>query len=261
MNNKSKPFIVWVGGKRKIVDKLLEYIPTNLNNYYEPFLGGGALFFSLGDRFKKAFLSDINLDLTTSYNAIKNTPDEVCNLVNNHEQNHSKDYFYRIKDISNSNNPSVISARFLYLNRYSFRGIYRLNIDGDLKVNCSNRTYKSKIADRIKQSSDLLKSATIYAGDFSFIEPSADDFVYFDPPYHQSGEDFYTRLPFDESEQTRLKAFIDALTLKGVKIMLSNNETNFIVNLYKGYNIRTLEVRYSINNDTSTKKEVIITNY
>ena len=128
-------------------------------------------------------------------------------------------------------------------------------------MNCSNRTYKSKLADRIKQSSDLLKSATIYAGDFSFIEPSADDFVYFDPPYHQSGEDFYTRLPFDESEQTRLKVFIDALTLKGVKIMLSNNETDFIVNLYKGYNIRTLEVRYSISNNTSAKKELVITNY
>ena len=99
MNNKSKPFIVWVGGKRKIVDKLLQYIPTNLNNYYEPFLGGGALFFSLGDRFKKAFLSDINLDLTTSYNTIKNTPDEVCKLVNNHEQNHSKDYFYQITSV------------------------------------------------------------------------------------------------------------------------------------------------------------------
>ena len=104
----AKPFIVWVGGKRKIVNKLLEYIPPKINNYYEPFLGGGAMFFNIKDRVKNAYLSDINLDLVTSYNAIKATPDEVCKLVNNHEQNHSKDYYYEVRDNNNSNNPSLI---------------------------------------------------------------------------------------------------------------------------------------------------------
>ncbi|MCP5374911.1 MAG: Dam family site-specific DNA-(adenine-N6)-methyltransferase [Rickettsiaceae bacterium] len=260
-SNKSQPFIVWVGGKRKIIDKLMEYIPSSLNNYYEPFLGGGALFFNIKDKVKKAFLSDINLDLVTSYNAVKKTPDEVCKLLDMHEQNHSKEYFYQVRDVNNSNNPSVISARFLYLNRYSFRGIYRLNMDNELKTSCSARTYKNRLSGQIQESSTLLKDAAIYAGDFSFIEPQVNDFVYLDPPYHNSGESFYTRLPFGEPEQTRLKNFVDGLNSSGVKVMLSNSATDFITNLYKGYNIRVIDTSYSIDNYKNAKKEVIITNY
>ena len=243
----AKPFIVWVGGKRKIVNKLLQYIPPKINNYYEPFLGGGAMFFNIKDRVKNAYLSDINLDLVTSYNAIKSTPDEVCELVNNHEQNHSKDYYYEVRDNNNSNNPSLISARFLYLNRYSFRGIYRLNINDELKTSYSDRSYKSKISDNVKHSSNTLKDATIYATDFSFIDASENDFVYLDPPYHNSGEPFYTRLPFDEAEQIRLKEFVDKLTQKNVKVMISNNYTDFIATLYKQYNGKP-KISWSIRN-------------
>ena len=261
MSNKSKPFLVWVGGKRKIIDKLVEHIPSEINNYYEPFLGGGALFFNLRDKYNKAYLSDINLDLTTSYNAIKNIPDEVSKLSEIHEQNHSKEYFYQIRNNNDNANPSLISARFLYLNRYSFRGIYRLNMNGELKTSYSARSYKSKISDHIKQSSESLKSATIYTNDYSFIEPTSGDFVYLDPPYHNSGETFYTRLSFDESEQVRLKEFVDKLSLKGVKVMISNSGTDFITNLYKAYNIRIIDIKYAIDNGKTANKEVIITNY
>lgn len=261
MSNKSKPFLVWVGGKRKVVNKLMEHLPLEINNYYEPFLGGGALFFNLRDKYNKAYLSDINLDLTTSYNAIKNTPDEVSKLSEIHEQNHSKEYFYQIRNNNDNANPSLISARFLYLNRYSFRGIYRLNMNDELKASYSARGYKSKISDHIKQSSKSLQDATIYTNDYSFIEPTTNDFVYLDPPYHNSGEQFYTRLPFDESEQVRLKEFVDKLSLKGVNVMISNSGTDFITNLYRGYNIRIIDIKYAIDNSKTANKEVIITNY
>src|SRR5690606_28226896 len=121
--NKNQPFLQWVGGKRRLVSNLSQYIPDGLNNYYEPFLGGGALFFHVNDRFKKCYLSDINLDLVTSYNAVKKDPYKISSLLEQHNDKHSKEYYYQIRNVNNSNNPDLISARFLYLNRYAFRGI------------------------------------------------------------------------------------------------------------------------------------------
>ena len=97
--------------------------------------------------------------------------------------------------------------------------------------------------------------------DFSFIEPQKNDFVYFDPPYHKSGEKFYTRLPFDESEQTRLRDFAAELNDKNVKIMISNSDTPFIRNLYKNFNINTIKVKYSMPKHNKMSDEIIITNY
>ncbi len=123
------PFLQWVGGKRKIVDRLLAKMPAGLDNYYEPFLGGGALFFQVQDKFKQCFLSDINLDLTTTYNAVKRDLPKIIALCQLHKQRHSKEYYFQVRNNqAASNDPAEITARFLYLNRYSFRGIYRLTI-------------------------------------------------------------------------------------------------------------------------------------
>ncbi|KJV70040.1 DNA methyltransferase [Orientia tsutsugamushi] len=230
--NKSKPFLHWIGSKRRIVNKLIEHLPQGPHyNYYEPFLGGGALFFQVRHLFKQCFLSDINLDLITSYNAVKNNPNEI-------------------------------TAKFIYLNKYSFRGIYRVYKNGQSAQTFSGECYiKLHIASRINQCSRLLHGVSIYATDFSFIEPQQNDFVYFDPPYHKSGERFYTRLPFDEKDQIRLRDFVQELTNKGVKIMISNNNTAFIRDLYKDFNINTVTVVYSINEQRNPVNELIITNY
>ncbi|KJV62605.1 D12 class N6 adenine-specific DNA methyltransferase family protein [Rickettsia amblyommatis str. Darkwater] len=97
--------------------------------------------------------------------------------------------------------------------------------------------------------------------DFSFIEPQKNDFVYFDPPDHQSGEKFYTRLPFDEQEQIRLRDFAQALDNKGVKVMISNSNTPFIRDLYKSFYINTIKVKYSMPQQRKISNEVIVTNY
>ena len=141
-SNKVQPFLQWVGGKRKLTDKLIQHMPNESNNYYEPFLGGGALFFQVKHRFKKCFLSDINFDLITSYNAIKKNSKVVSKLLENHNKNHSKDYYFQIRDINNSNNPYIISARFLYLNRYSFKGIYSTSVKIVLKNLSKQKFYQ-----------------------------------------------------------------------------------------------------------------------
>lgn len=260
------PFLQWVGGKRKIVGKLLEKIPNGLelNNYYEPFLGGGALFFQVKDRFNKCFLSDINLEVITSYNAVKNNPARIIELCESYKLKHSKKYYYQVRDNNiNSNDPIEIAARFLYLNRYSFRGIYRINRYNRSQMSYSSRRYSTfnNFTAILNQCSSILQSATIYAGDFSFIEAQANDFVYFDPPYHQSGECFYTRLPFGENDQVRLKNFAEHLSNKGVKLMISNSNTDFIKNLYKNFNISTITIKYSLPNRRKESCELLITNY
>ncbi|CAK6889138.1 Site-specific DNA-methyltransferase (adenine-specific) [Rickettsia helvetica] len=260
--DKPQPFLQWVGGKRKIVDQLVKFIPERLNNYYEPFLGGGALFFHVRDKFKQCYLSDINLELVTSYNAVKTNPDAVSKLLDSHKTKHSKEHYYQVRANNDSSDPIKITARFIYLNRYSFKGIYRINIDGKPAQTFSGRNYsKSDIASRLKKCSSLLTGTYICAIDFSFIEPQKGDFVYFDPPYHKSGEKFYTRLPFDENEQTRLKDFATELNDKGVKIMVSNSNTPFIRNLYKNFNISTIKVKYSMPEHNKISDEVVITNY
>lgn len=111
----------------------------------------------------------------------------------------------------------------------------------------------------LKQCSKQLKGVTIYANDFSFITPTKGDFVYFDPPYHKAGERFYTRLPFDENEQIRLKEFVTSLSDKGVKVMVSNSDTDFIRDLYSDLDITEIDINYATNNKQT--KELVITNY
>ncbi|WP_375327469.1 DNA adenine methylase [Candidatus Tisiphia endosymbiont of Nemotelus uliginosus] len=256
------PFFQWVGGKRKIVDQLLEHVPLGLNNYYEPFLGGGALFFQVKDKFKKCFLSDINLELVTSYNAVKKDPAKIIELCESYKLKHSKEYYYQVRDNNiNSNDPIEITARFLYLNKYSFRGIYRVNKHDQAQVSYSTRKYHKSNHFTTIQCSNLLQNTIIYASDFSFIEPTANDFVYFDPPYHKSGESFYTRLPFGENDQIRLKNFAKELSDKGVKLMISNSDTSFIRSLYKDFNISTITIKYSMSNGKRISNELLITNY
>lgn len=260
------PFLQWVGGKRKIIDRLLEKIPLDLelNNYYEPFLGGGALFFQVKDRFNKCFLSDINLEIVTSYNAVKRNPAKIIELCESYRLKHSKEYYYQVRDTNiNSNDPIEITARFLYLNRYSFRGIYRVNRHDQAKISYSSRNHSNfdNFTAILKRCSSILQDTTIYASDFSFIEPKSNDFVYFDPPYHRSGEIFYTRLPFGEDDQVRLKNFAEHLSNKGVKLMISNSNTNFIRNLYKDFSMSTITIKYSLSNHRRESCELLITNY
>lgn len=261
MPEQNQPFLPWVGGKRAITDQIMPHIPTGLDTYYEPFLGGGALFFRVKDRFQNHCLSDINLRLTTTYNAVKKNPQGVVEKLKEHGEKDSKDYYKQLQIHHDVNDPVHLAANFIYLVYQSFYRLYRVAKDNTFRM--SYRTGEKFSLETLQYNmtrcSVQLKGVSITAGDFSFIEPGKNDFVYLDPPYHKAGESMYTPLPFDEKEQIRLKNFADDLNKNGTRFGVSNSDTPFIRELYKDYTINTINTRYQIGRHP-VKTELLITN-
>jgi len=261
MPEHNQPFLPWVGGKRNVADQIIPHIPTGLDTYYEPFLGGGALFFRVRDKFKKHCLSDINLRLTTCYNAVKKMPEAVLEKLKIHGENDSKEYHKHIQAVHDANNPAELAANFIYLVYQSFYRLYRVAKDNTLRL--SYRTGRKMPLETLRYNmtrcSVQLQGVPITAGDFSFIEPGKNDFVYLDPPYHKAGEDMYTPLPFDEKEQIRLKGFVDDLHKNGTRFAVSNSDTPFIRDLYKDYTIKEITTRYQMGSH-QVKTELLMTN-
>ena len=262
MTNHSNPFLPWVGGKRSVADHIIPHIPSGLNTYYEPFLGGGALFFRVKERFRKHALSDINLRLTISYNAVKKAPEAVIAKLKEHGEKDSKDYYFQLQAACDHNDPVEAAAKFIYLVSQAFYGLYRVakNNDYTMSYRTQHKLPLSNLSYNIANCSVTLKDVSISVGDFSFIEPTRNDFVYLDPPYHKSGEKMYTPCPFDEKEQIRLKNFVGELDVNSTKFALSNSDTPFIRDLYKGYEIKEIKTRYKIGRHRPVKTELLITN-
>ena len=257
----SHPFMPWVGGKRKIADYILPHIPQNLDTYYEPFVGGGALFFRIKDRFKKHQLSDINLRLTTTYNAVKKHPTAVLKKLEEHTAKDSKDYYKKLQRHHDTNDPIQLAANFIYLIHGAFNRLYRVAEDNTFRMSYrTGRKIPLKNLDaKITRCSVQLQGVLVTTGDFSFIEPTKNDFVYLDPPYHKAGEEIYTPRPFDEKEQIRLKHFVDDLHTNGTRFAVSNSDTPFIRDLYKGYQQNEITVKYQMGKHP-LKTELPITN-
>ena len=261
MPEQNQPFLPWVGGKRAVADQIIPHIPTGLDTYYEPFLGGGALFFRVREKFKKHALSDINLRLITSYNAVKKNPDAVLEKLKEHVGKDSKEYFKELQLCPDVNDPVQLAANFIYLVNMSFYRMYRVAKDNTFRM--SYRTNRKLSVETLKYNmtrcSVQLQGVPVTAGDFSFMEPGKNDFVYMDPPYHKAGEDMYTPLPFDEKEQIRLKNFADELNKNGTRFAVSNSDTPFIRDLYKDYQQKEIVVKYQIGKHP-VKTELLITN-
>lgn len=264
--DKARPFIKWVGGKRSLIKELIPRLPTSYNNYYEPFIGGGALFFSLEP--KNATISDINLDLVITYAVIKNKPQELMKLLAKHKANHSQEYYYQIRKQFNKDSDVEVAARFIYLNKTCFNGLYRVNSKGEFNVPMG--AYKNPAIldeDNILACSKALQNVTIKYQDFSSIFPEAGDFVYIDPPYHPINDTSftkYTKLDFTEADQIKLYNKCKELHEKGVHFMLSNSDSQFIKNLYKAFTIEIVSAPRSINckpNGRQGTNEVLIRNY
>jgi len=231
------PFVKWAGGKRCLLKILLANMPNRINSYYEPFVGGGALFFGFHQRLSKAYLSDNNPELMITYTAIKKDPKRLIELLKNHEVHHNKEYYYDIRQ-QQPDDPYELAARLIYLNKTCYNGLYRVNKSG--KFNVPMGTYKNpRIVDEnnILTCSAALKNVTLECHEFDSINPKSGDFVYFDPPYHPTDViNFtkYTQADFTEQDQVRLKDFAITLHKKGVKVMLSNSNADFIQDIYKG---------------------------
>ena len=275
---KPKPFIKWVGGKRQLLKQFRDlglYPPEGfdpeVNTYFEPFVGGGAVFFDLLPQ--KAKLSDMNMELIITYNVIKNNVEELILDLQKHPVN--KDYFLDIRAKKLEELSEIeIASRFIYLNRTCFNGMYRVNSKGQFNVPFGR--YKNPlICDDInlRRVSSALQNTRITHQDYKQIlsEAKKGDFLYLDPPYYPvsktSSFTSYTAQSFLEKEQIELRDTIKELSKRGCLIMLSNSDTPFINEIYSGIKnikINKILAGRSINSKASGRgkiTEVLITNY
>lgn len=262
-----KPFIKWVGGKRALLEELHNHIPESFNTYHEPFVGGGALFFSLQP--EKAVISDTNLELVVTYQVVKKQTDKLIQLLQEHQESHSKDYYYSIRE-QQPKEPLDIAARFIYLNKTCFNGLYRVNKQG--KFNAPMGDYKNPNItqeDTIQACSTALQNTDIKYADYADIQPQKGDFMYLDPPYHPVGEQSftsYTEQGFGDIDQVKLRDYVVSLHKKGVKVMLSNSDTPFIHEIYKNkfFHKHIVTAPRFVNckaNSRGNITELLITNY
>lgn len=273
-----KPFVKWAGGKNQIMDKLKSFLPKSFDTYYEPFVGGGALLFSMMP--DKAVISDNNSELMAAYRCFTDDFlfEELIFLLMKHEKNHNEEYFYLIRNEDREegfkNEPIYVrAARMIYLNKACFNGLYRVNSNGFFNVPSAKKE-KVKTFDR-----DNFKALRNYFNDNEIIILNEDfeeavktakkgDFVYFDPPYdvypNKQGFVDYGKDGFGKEEQIRLRDCFVKLSNRGVYVMLSNHNTPFINELYDGFNINVIHARRVINSKAEGRgyvQEVIITNY
>lgn len=283
---KPKPFVKWVGGKRQLLKQFVKlglYPPFSFgfnplkNTYFEPFVGGGAVFLDLLP--KKAILSDMNEELVITYNVIKNNVEELIKKLGEHKKKNSKEYFLYIR-AQNVNVLSDISraARFIYLNRTCFNGMYRVNSKG--KFNVPYGKYENpKIVDinNLKNISKALQNVEIKYQDYkeTLKKAKKGDFIYLDPPYAPlnptSSFTAYTKDGFAAQQQRELRDMFYELHKRGCFVMLSNSNADFINEIYgelekkdSKIKIHKVGANRMINSKASGRgkiKEVLVTNY
>lgn len=282
LDNKTKlllhPFVKWAGGKTQLLDVIVSHMPKAFNKYYEPFVGGGALLFKIQP--KSFSISDSNSELITVYKCFQE--DELFNKLKEelekHEANHSEEYYYKIREMDRDDVFKDLplycrAARMVYLNKACFNGLYRVNSKGLFNVpsgkkktvNCYDRENFMNLREFFKN-----KKANITCCDFeeSVKKAKAGDFVYFDPPYDtwEDKDSFtsYNKNAFGKDEQRRLADVYKKLSDKGVYVMLSNHNTEFIRELYKDFHVNVVPAKRMINSKADGRgevEEVLITNY
>lgn len=272
------PFVKWAGGKTQLLEVIESHLPEKFNRYFEPFVGGGALLFKLQP--KSFSINDSNEELICVYRCLENN--ELFELLKQellkHEANHSEEYYYQIREMDrletfNELPIHVRAGRMIYLNKACFNGLYRVNSKGYFNVPSG----KKKVVNCFdKKTFDNLRlffrnrKFVITSIDFELAvkNAKAGDFVYFDPPYDtwEEKDSFtsYDKTAFGKEEQIRLAKVFKELSDKGVYVMLSNHNTKFINELYKGFHITVVAAKRMINSKADGRgevEEVIITNY
>jgi len=277
MNNSCiAPFVKWAGGKRQLLPQIKERMPEQYNNYFEPFVGGGAVLFGLLPA--KALINDINRALINVYERIKKAPEEFLQEVNKLDAEmweDGKKYYYSLREHYNDKLMKAeydveLAALFVFLNKHCFNGLYRVNGKGLFNVPYNNSRASSVDEKAIREISKYLQEIEILDGDFEDACKGAKkgDFVFLDSPYaplNPTSFESYTKEGFDVESHKRLARLFDELTARGCYCMLTNHNTALINELYgnKGYRIDVVSVKRYINSDASNRvgEEVIICNY
>lgn len=271
-----QPFTKWTGGKRQLLEELRSYMPETYGRYFEPFVGGGALFFDLAP--EQAVINDFNEELINAYRQIKNNPAELINLLIKHKENNSKDYYLALRSADRDGRISRMTgveraARILYMLRVDFNGLYRVNSKNQFNVPYGRyKNPKIVDVDLLYQISEYLNENDVEILQTDFAEAVKDaqtgDFVYFDPPYiplnETSSFTSYTHEGFSYEEQVRLRNTFMELTERGVYAMLSNSSSPLVEELYKDFNIYFVEAQRTNGAKSSSRgkiSEIIVTNY
>lgn len=260
----AKPFIKWVGGKRQLLQYILPKLPAACNTYYEPFLGGGAVFFALQaeGRFEAAVLNDWNSELVNTYQEVRDKPDRLLGILRELKDAYDaapKETFLAYRNPDDELDAKLLThthwaARFIFLNRTAFNGLYRLNKKGEFNAPWG-KYVNPPICDEptIRAASEALKVATIRNGDFEDVCKTAKegDVVYFDPPYAPvnptSNFTSYTSAGFTIEDQKRLARLFDELVDRGVHVVLSNSDVPVVHDLYAKHEIHVIPARRNIN--------------
>ena len=265
-NKQIEPFLKWPGGKRWIAKKYKEYFPKEYNMYIEPFLGSGAVFFSLQP--KEAILSDINKELINLYVIMRDNPKELKGQLVYHQERHTKEHYYKIRDVILTDNLKC-AGRLLYLNRACYNGMYRVNKQGKFNVPIGTKNNFTYDIDQFDQYANCLKHATLICGDFYEIINKAkkNDFIFADPPYATSGKANFTKYNdelFVLQDQLRLHEALVNAKARGAKIVLTNVYCKEIIEMYKndGFYVHILQRSSNIAGQADKRgkvKELMIT--
>lgn len=272
-----KPFVKWVGGKSQLIPEIKKRLPKKINCFYEPFVGGGAVLFNVSAQ--KYVINDINAELIHTYKIIRDNVEILKKRLNllSEEHNSSPDSkeFYLMKRteynklIGSEKYSSEFASLFIYLNKTSFNGIYRVNSKGLFNVPFNTKKNINLYdEENLNQVSKFLKNVDIYNKDFEEVcfQAKPGDFVFFDSPYAPLKNDSfesYTKEGFSKEDHIRLANLFKYLSKRGVNCMITNHNTEFVQELYKDFNQEVVNVKRLVNSVASNRigTEVIITNY
>ena len=273
----SPRFVKWAGGKQQLIEQFKPLFPKKFNNYLELFVGSGAVAFYIIQKFnpQNVLLSDINVELINAFNIIKSDVKTLIVKLKQHKESHltlREKYYYTVRSINPNNLPDLERvARFIYLNKTCFNGLYRVNSKDGFNVPMGSYKNPDIVQEeKPKRISNLLKNVTLKVMSFEKIVDIAKerDFIYLDPPYFplKKGKNFttYTKDNFLEKEQKLLTDTFKKLDKKGCLCMESNSDTKFIKNLYANFNISFVRAKRLINSDAQGRgeiNEIVITNY
>ncbi len=266
-----KPFIKWVGGKSQLLEQLTPFFPTEFRRYSEPFTGSAAVYWHLYALREKGLicfdgtrLSDSNAELINCYQVVRDHVKELIEILIRHREKHRKEYYYFIRSLT-INQLSAIerAARFIYLNKTCFNGLYRVNRAGQFNVPMG--CYRSPTIfdeQELLSASMALQSVELTVADYCDVLQWAEsgDFIYFDPPYaplsKTSSFTSYTENPFDETEQVKLAQVFRALDQRGCTVMLSNSWVESILDLYRDFYCVEVKATRAINSNPNKRGKI-----
>ena len=266
----ASPIVKWAGGKSRLCDELCARAPERYRRYFEPFVGGAALYFRLRPRW--AVLSDSNPDLINMYRCVAWHVEAVIRRLARHRQAHGEDYYYALR--GQWNRPGELAAdvdraaAFIYLNKTCYNGLWRVNSRGEFNVPLG-RYDDPTIFDRLQlgAAARVLRRAELATSHFAdaVAGAGAGDFVYFDPPYHPLSDTAhftsYTSSSFGPDDQRELARVARALVRRGCAVLVSNSDTAFIRELYRGFRIEVVDCARAINSKASARgpqRELVI---